>query len=82
MELGVTTSRTLSLVETGEELWRSDEQSPARSSVMVRLARTHLRFGTCERLRYLRDPQGLERLLRHVVTIYYPNICKIHQKKY
>ena len=59
--LGVTTSRTLSLIETGEELWRGDEPSPTRSAVMVRMARTHLRFGTCERLLYLRDPEGLER---------------------
>ena len=57
--LGVTTSRTLSLVETGEGLWRGDEPSPTRSSVMVRLARTHLRFGTCERLLHLRQPEQL-----------------------
>jgi len=73
--LGVSTSRTLSLVETGEDLWRSDEPSPTRSSVMVRMARTHLRFGTCERLLHLRDAQGLERLLRHVVAVYYPTIA-------
>ena len=73
--LGVTTSRTLSLIETGEELWRGDEPSPTRSAVMVRMARTHLRFGSCERLLYLRDPQGLERLLRHVVAVYYPDSC-------
>ncbi len=72
--LGVSTSRTLSLIETGEKLWRGDEPSPTRSSVMVRVARTHLRFGTCERLLYLRDAQHLERLLRHVVENYYPNI--------
>ena len=70
--LGVTTSRTLSLIETGEELWRGDEPSPTRSAVMVRMARTHLRFGTCERLLYFRDRKGLERLLRHVVAVYYP----------
>ncbi len=73
--LGVQTSRTLSLIETGEELWRGDEPSPTRSSVMVRLARTHLRFGTCERLHYLRKPKLLERLLRHVVANYYPEIA-------
>ena len=38
--LGVSTSRTRCLVETGEALWRGDEPSPTRSSVMVRLART------------------------------------------
>ncbi len=72
--LGVTTSRTLSLVETGEDLWRGDEPSPTRSSVMVRMARTHLRFGSCERLLYLHDPKGLERLLLYVVRSYYPAI--------
>ncbi|APD47931.1 YdiU family protein [Synechococcus sp. CS-602] len=76
--LGVSTSRTLSLVETGEDLWRGDEPSPTRSSVMVRLARTHLRFGSCERLRHLGQPQQLERLLRHVVAIYYPQIAAAH----
>ena len=76
--LGVTTSRTLSLIETGEDLYRSDEPSPTRSAVMVRIARTHLRFGTCERLLYLRDARGLERLLRHVVAVYYPVIAADH----
>ncbi len=76
--LGVTTSRTLSLIETGEDLYRGDEPSPTRSAVMVRMARTHLRFGTCERLLYLRDAPGLERLLRHVVAVYYPSIGAAH----
>jgi uncharacterized protein YdiU (UPF0061 family) len=76
--LGVTTSRTLTLIETGEDLWRSDEPSPTRSSVMVRLARTHLRFGTCERLRFRRQPAQLERLLRHVVACHYPHLAALH----
>ena len=75
--LGVTTSRTLSLVETGEDLWRSDEPSPTRSSVMVRLARTHLRFGSCERLLHLREPQQLDRLWRHVQATYYPQLDRL-----
>ncbi|MEM8604880.1 MAG: protein adenylyltransferase SelO family protein, partial [Cyanobacteria bacterium P01_H01_bin.121] len=37
---GVRTSRTLSLIETGEELWRGDEPSPTRSAVMVRFSRS------------------------------------------
>jgi hypothetical protein len=58
--LGVTTSRILSLIETAEGLWRGDEPSPTRTTVMVRLARTHLRFGTCKRLLFLRQPAQLE----------------------
>ncbi len=76
--LGVSTSRTLSLIETGEALWRGDEPSPTRSAVMVRLARTHLRFGTCERLLFRRQPAQLERLLRHVVALHYPHLAAIH----
>ena len=72
--LGVRTSRTLSLVETGEELWRGDEPSPTRSAVMVRLARTHLRFGSCERLLHQRQPHQLTRLLQHVIALYYPEL--------
>jgi uncharacterized protein YdiU (UPF0061 family) len=48
-QLGVDTSRCLSLIETGEALWRGDEPSPTRSSVMVRLSKSHIRFGTLER---------------------------------
>ncbi|MXP13737.1 YdiU family protein [Altererythrobacter confluentis] len=47
---GVNTSRTLSVVETGEELWRGDEPSPTRSAVMVRLSHGHIRIGTFQRL--------------------------------
>lgn len=76
--LGVTTSRTLTLVESGEHLWRGDEPSPTRSSVMVRMARTHLRFGTCERLLHLGQRAQLDRLLRHVVAVYYPHLALAH----
>ncbi|MEO0989123.1 MAG: YdiU family protein [Cyanobacteria bacterium J06639_14] len=70
--LGVRTSRTLSLVETGESLWRGDEPSPTRSAVMVRFSRSHIRFGTFERLDYLNRTDLIQRLLEHVIEFYYP----------
>ncbi len=48
--LGVNTSKTFSVIETGEELMRSDEPSPTRSAVMVRLSHSHVRIGTFQRL--------------------------------
>lgn len=72
--LGVKTSRCLSVVETGEELWRGDEPSPTRSAVMVRFSRSHIRFGTFERLRYVQSPDLAAQLLDHVITTYYPEI--------
>src|SRR3546814_7427549 len=41
--LGVNTSKTFSLIETGEEMARGDEPSPTRSSVLVRLSHSHIR---------------------------------------
>jgi uncharacterized protein YdiU (UPF0061 family) len=70
--LGVRTSRTFSLIETGEALWRGDEPSPTRSSVMIRFSRSHIRFGTFERLDYLDRPDLIQRLLEHVIETYYP----------
>lgn len=75
--MGVRTSRTFSLIETGEQLWRGDEPSPTRSSVMVRFSRSHIRFGTFERLHYIQRPDLTKKLLDHVIEYYYP---KIHTK--
>ena len=72
--LGVKTSRCLSLIETGEPLWRGDEPSPTRSSVMVRFSRSHIRFGTFERLHFLGRKDLTQTLLDHVLEYYYPHL--------
>lgn len=65
--LGVNTSKTFSLFETGEPLYRNDEPSPTRSSVLVRLQHSHVRVGTFQRLSYGQDKAGLRRLAEHCV---------------
>ena len=72
--LGVRTSRCLSMIETGESLWRGDEPSPTRSSVMIRFSRSHIRFGTFERLHYIQRPDLIKKLLDRVIAVYYPQI--------
>ena len=69
--LGVETSRSFSLIETGEALERGDEPSPTRSVVLVRLSHGHIRIGTFQRLAYLRDAQGLAALADYVLRHYY-----------
>lgn len=71
---GVRTSRCLSLIETGEPLWRGDEPSPTRSSVMVRMQRSHIRFGTFERLHHYDRKDLIAILLDHVIEQYYPHL--------
>ncbi len=73
--LGVRTSRCLSLIETGEALYRGDEPSPTRSSVMVRMSRSHIRFGTFERLHYYKRKDLIAQLLDHVIEYYYPELA-------
>lgn len=72
--LGVRTSRCLSLIETGEALWRGDEPSPTRSAVMVRFSRSHIRFGTFERLHHCNRGDLIQALLNHVIAYYYPHL--------
>jgi serine/tyrosine/threonine adenylyltransferase len=74
--LKVRTSRCLSLIETGEQLWRGDEPSPTRSSVMIRFNRSHIRFGTFERLEYFERKDLIAILLEHVVEYYYPHLLQ------
>ncbi len=69
--LGVDTSRTLSVVETGEELVRGDEPSPTRSAVLVRLNHSHVRYGTFQRLAALGLADDMTRLTAYVLTHYF-----------
>lgn len=73
--LGVYTSKTLSLFETGESLQRGDEPSPTRSSVLVRLGHSHIRFGTFQRFFALEEKANLERLLNYSVQQYAPGLA-------
>jgi serine/tyrosine/threonine adenylyltransferase len=69
--LGVETSRTFSLIETGEALHRGDEPSPTRSAVMVRLNHGHIRIGSFQRLATLGLNDELQRLTAYSLKHYY-----------
>jgi uncharacterized protein YdiU (UPF0061 family) len=69
--LGVETSKTFSLIETGEALERNDEPSPTRSAVLVRLQHSHIRIGTFQRLAYFRDSENLTKLTYYCLRHYY-----------
>jgi uncharacterized protein YdiU (UPF0061 family) len=70
--LGVYTSKTFSLIETGEELVRGDEPSPTRASVLVRLSHSHVRIGTFQRLAALGETEEIRRLVAHCAAWYWP----------
>ena len=62
--LGVNTSKSFALFETGEQLIRGDEPSPTRSSVLTRLSHGHIRIGTFQRQAFLKDTGAINRLVR------------------
>ena len=72
--LGVNTSKTFALIETGESLQRNDEPSPTRSAVMTRLSHGHIRIGSFQRPHYLQEPEHLSQLLRYSCQTYAPAI--------
>jgi uncharacterized protein YdiU (UPF0061 family) len=72
--LGVPTSRSFSLIETGEGLQRNDEPSPTRSGVLTRLSHSHIRFGTFQRHAYFDRADLIGGLIGHVIATYYPEL--------
>jgi serine/tyrosine/threonine adenylyltransferase len=72
--LGVPTSRSFSLIETGEQLQRNDEPSPTRSAVLTRLSHSHIRFGTFQRHAYFDHADLIGQLVDYSVELYYPGL--------
>ena len=66
--LGVYTSKTFSVIETGEQLQRNDEPSPTRSAVMVRLSHGHIRIGTFQRLLALGESEHMAALVDYCLA--------------
>ena len=74
--LGVDTSKTFSLIETGEALERGDEPSPTRSSVMVRLSHSHIRIGSFQRQAFHRNVENIQKLLDYTIKTYMPDLWR------
>jgi len=72
--LGVYTSKPFAVFETGEDLIRHDEPSPARSAVLTRLGHSHIRFGTFQYHAYNQAPQRIQTLIEHALAMYYPDV--------
>ena len=69
--LGVNTSKSFALFETGEELERGDEPSPTRSAVLTRLSHGHIRIGTFQRLAFFGQVDNIRKLVRYVLEELY-----------
>ncbi len=78
--LGVNTSGTLALFETGEELERGDEPSPTRSAVLTRLSHGHIRIGTFQRLAFFGEVENINKLTRYCLEHLYAEVTAAADK--
>ena len=69
--IGLETSQSISLIETGENLYRNDEPSPTRSSVLVRASHSHIRIGSFQYHAYHQDIDSLELLIKATAKNYF-----------
>jgi len=69
--LGVNTSKSFALFETGEALERGDEPSPTRSAVLTRLSHGHIRIGTFQRLAFFGQVDNIRKLVRYCLDQLY-----------
>ena len=69
--LGVNTSKSFALFETGEALERGDEPSPTRSAVLTRLSHGHIRIGTFQRLAFFGQADNIDKLVRYCLENLY-----------
>jgi uncharacterized protein YdiU (UPF0061 family) len=69
--LGVNTSKSFALFETGEALERGDEPSPTRSAVLTRLSHGHIRIGTFQRLAFSGQVENIKKLVRYCLENLY-----------
>lgn len=71
--LGVPTTRTLSAVTTGDEVYRNGALPGA---VLARVAQSHIRIGTVQFFSARGDVEGLRLLLDHVIHRHYPEVAE------
>ena len=71
--LGVPTTRALAAVATGDSVFRNDREPGA---VMVRVADSHLRFGSIQYFAMTRDGEGLSELVSYAANRHYQAVIE------
>ena len=69
--LGVPTTRALAAIATGDRVFRNDVEPGA---VMVRVAKSHLRFGSIQYFAMTREGDGLAALVEYAAERHFPDI--------
>ena len=76
--LGIPSSRALCVTDSSTPVYREREE---RGTMLLRLARSHVRFGHFEFFYYTRQHDELKRLLEHVLQSHFAE-CQEHPEPY
>ena len=71
--LGIPTTRSLAVIGIRELIYR---EKPALAAILVRIADTHIRFGSFEFFHYTGQGENVKRLLEFCIQNYYPDIVQ------
>jgi uncharacterized protein YdiU (UPF0061 family) len=80
--MGVNTSHTFCIFETGEELERPDEVSPTRGAVLTRRVHSSIRFGTFQRLAFLKEKEMIHQLVSGCLATYDSEVSNSPTEKF
>ena len=69
--LGLPTTRSLAVVETGERVWR---QRPEPGAVLTRVAKSHVRVGTFQYLAARSETEAIRALVAHEMARHMPGV--------
>ncbi len=75
--LGIPTTRSLAVIGIRELIYR---QRPELAAILVRVADSHIRFGSFEFFHYNGQEKNVERLLEFSIQNYYPDIAEESDK--
>ena len=71
--MGVPTTRALAALKTGQRIFR---ETALPGALIVRVAKSHVRFGTFQYFSARRDREALEILSEHVIKRHYPQAAE------
>ncbi len=75
--LGIPTTRSLAVVTTGEQVYRT---AALRGAVLTRIAASHIRVGTFEYLAARQDTENLRLLTDYTVARHFPELKESQEK--
>ena len=68
--LGIPSSRAACVIGSSTPVWRETQE---RAAMVLRLAKSHIRFGSFEYFFYTKQPEELKQLADHLLALHYPH---------